>query len=128
MDLLLPMGGRHNHVTMRNHTIAVAKLIEIDSPPRKQKPDESVADLGIDVGYVRQTRGTGPSSMAIVAAAVGPVGKCPACMGLGAAAVSWPSRRDARFLKDSGYKTSVPVHVLTDGAKGLDWRRASATA
>ena len=28
MELLLPMSGRHNHVTLRHHTVAVAKALE----------------------------------------------------------------------------------------------------
>jgi len=57
LDLLTPTSGRDNHVTVRNHTVAIGKSIQHARPVRRwcetTKPD---AELGIDVGYVRRAR------------------------------------------------------------------------
>ena len=92
MDLLTPASGRDNHVTVRNHTVAIEKSIQHARPVRRwcetTKPD---AELGIDVGYVRRARcnrkgsgkedraaaGNRSSSIAVVVAAVGQAGKQP---------------------------------------------------
>jgi hypothetical protein len=104
MQLLLPMGGPHNHVTLRNHALAVGASIQADSRPLPTHRDvEREAELGIDVGYVRQIKGRGSSSMAIVAAAVGAVGKPPRIWA-SAQTRAKPLHDDmAKFLADSGY-------------------------
>ncbi|SOE54326.1 hypothetical protein SAMN05446635_0698 [Burkholderia sp. OK233] len=58
MRLLLPTSGRDNHVTLRNHTASVGGYIQ--DATRPSCPSEATpveAELGIDVGYVRQVKG-----------------------------------------------------------------------
>lgn len=52
MQLLLPLGGRHNHVTLRNHTLATGAAVQADAPlpVTRHRPVEQEAGLGIDVG------------------------------------------------------------------------------
>ena len=128
MQLLLPTSGRDNHVTLRNHTVSVGGSIQDTSPPRcPPEAAKAEAELGIDVGYVRQVkgvakgkdRGKDSSSIAIVVAAVGPVGKPPRVW---ASALPRSKRLHiemSKFLKDSGYEPSNRVCVLSDGARDL---------
>lgn len=121
MQLLLPLGGRHNHVTLRNHTLAAGAAVQADAPlpVSSHLPVEQEAELGIDVGYVRQVKGQGSSSMAVVAAAVGAVGKSPRIWA-SARIRTKPLHDDmARFLADSGYDKPGLVRVITDGASDL---------
>jgi len=120
MQLLLPMDGRHNHVTIRNHMLRVGKQIESDD--RLKLPFQDIqprAELGIDVGHIRQIKGRGADTISVVAAALGAVGKSPRV---------WASTRSKtkplhdemmKFLKDGGYDEATPVHVLTDAAMDL---------
>ena len=124
MQLLLPLGGRHNHVTLRNHALTVGACVQadarLDSNHRVVEPE---AELGIDVGYVRQVKGRGSSSMAIVAAAVGAIGKPPRIWA-SARTRTKPLHDDiAKFLNDSGYEKPDLVRVITDGA--LDLKKVS---
>ncbi|MGI9024631.1 MAG: ISKra4 family transposase [Burkholderiaceae bacterium] len=124
MQLLLPMGGRHNHVTLRNHALAVGASVQADSPLQSTHQVEREAELGIDVGYVRQVKGRGTSSMAIVTVAVGAVGKSPRIWA-SALTRTKPLHDDmAKFLSDSGYNKPGLVRVITDGA--LDQKKVSA--
>ena len=93
MDLRLPTSGRDNHVTIRNHTVAVGKSIQHAKPARGWcEATKRSVELGIDVGYVRRARcnrrgGSGKdnradaghrsSSIAVVVAAVGQAGEQP---------------------------------------------------
>jgi hypothetical protein len=96
MDLLLPTSGRDNHVTIRNHTVAIGKSIQHAPPVRRWcETEKPIAELGIDVGYVRRARcnrkgsgkenraeaGNRPSSIAVVVAALGQAGKQPRVLG-----------------------------------------------
>jgi hypothetical protein len=121
MDLLLPTGGRHNHVTVRNHTIAVSKSIEHQtlSPNRSRPTNQSVAELGIDVGYIRRVRGTGSDAIAVVAAAVGSLGNAPRVWASTNPRTKFLHKEMTEFLKASGVTEDKPIHVLTDGAKDL---------
>jgi hypothetical protein len=127
MHLLLPTSGRDNHVTLRNHTLSVGAAIQEAEPPGPHWPVESEAELGIDVGYVRKVKRVSKgdevikdsSSIAIVVAAVGPVGKPPRVW---ASALPRSKRLHiemAKFLKNSGYTADKRVRVLSDGAKDL---------
>lgn len=80
---------------------------------------EVESELGIDVGYIRQIKGRGSSTMGIVTAAVGPVGKSPRIWA-SARTRTKPLHDDMnKFLVDSGYGAEAPVRVITDGAKDL---------
>ena len=130
MELLLPTNGRDNHVTLRNHTVAVGASIQRAAPPdRPQAATAPVAELGIDVGYVRKVKsvnrgedagiGKDTSSIAIVVAALGAVGRPPRVW---ASALPRSKRLQVemtKFLQDSGYERTSRVRVLTDGAKDL---------
>lgn len=119
MGLLLPMSGRHNHVTVRNHTIAVSKTVETNALPRPAVRAKRTAELGIDVGYVRGLKGETTCGMAVVVAAVGPVGRSPRVW-TSALSRSKALRVDMqRCLPDSGYTENDDVHVITDGATDL---------
>ena len=64
LQLMLPIGNRHNHVTVRNHTVAVGASVQTEPPLRHAKDEIEVeAELGIDVGYIRQVKGRGTSTM-----------------------------------------------------------------
>ena len=124
MELLLPTNGRDNHVTLRNHTVAVGASIQSAAPPdRPRNAIEPVGELGIDVGYVRKIKsadkdkgadiGKVSSSIAIVVAAVGAVGKPPRVW---ASALPRSKRLQVemtKFLHDSSYGSSSRVRVLT---------------
>ena len=132
MDLLLPTSGRDSHVTIRNHTIAVGKSIQHAKPAHKwSEKTKPIADLGIDVGYVRLARINrkgksgrnerikGASSIAIVVAALGAPGDQPRVW-----ASAMPRTRRLQiemtnFLEDSGYGDPGEICVLTDGALDL---------
>ncbi|MDR6859957.1 hypothetical protein J2W96_006297 [Variovorax guangxiensis] len=132
LNLLLPTSGRDSHVTIRNHTIAVGKSVQHAKPGRawnrKRKP---LAELGVDVGYVRLVRSNRKgqsrpdetakraSSIAVVVAALGPPGEQPRVW-----ASAMPRTKRLRvemtnFLEDSGYGDPSEVCVLTDGALDL---------
>lgn len=129
MDLLLPMGGGHSHVTVRNHTLAVFRVIEEAPPPSRLNDETSktgVVELGVDVGYVRTIRSANPRrgektslAIAVAVAAVGGVGKSPQVW------VSTNRRnrglraRMVCFLSDSAIDAKTPVHVITNGARDL---------
>jgi hypothetical protein len=103
MNLLIPTSGHHNHVTLRNHTIAVAKTIEQHPPPpRRRPPTRPVAELGIDVGYIRRVRGSNSDSIAVVAAAVGAVGSAPRVWASAVPRTKFLRTEMTTFLKDSG--------------------------
>lgn len=60
MDFLLPTSGRDSHVTIRNHTMAVGESLQHAQPVRRWCEEiKPIAELGIDVGYARQTRSNG---------------------------------------------------------------------
>ncbi|CAE6776562.1 hypothetical protein R69927_04092 [Paraburkholderia domus] len=92
MDLLLPTSGSDNHVTIRNHTVAIGKSIQHARPVRPWcETEKPIAELGIDVGYVRRARcnrkgsgkenrseaGNWSSSIAVVDVALGQAGEQP---------------------------------------------------
>jgi hypothetical protein len=94
--------------------------------------DKPNAELGIDVGYVRRARsngkgagkdradtGKGSSSIAVVVAALGPVGKQPRVWASAMPRTKRLQEEMTRFLKDSGYDDPNDVCVLTDGAPDL---------
>ena len=120
LQLMLPIGNRQNHVTLRNHTVAVGSAVQTDAPlTQTQDGIEAEAELGIDVGYIRQVKGRGTSTMAVVAAAVGSVGKSPRIWA-SARTRTKPLHDDmSKFLADSGYDADAPVRVITDGAADL---------
>jgi hypothetical protein len=124
MELLLPTNGRDNHVTLRNHTVAVGASIQRAAPPdRPRRAIEPVGELGIDVGYVRKVKsvdsGKDTSSIAIVAAAVGAVGRSPRVWASALPRSKGLQVEMTKFLHDSGYEMTSQVRVLTDGAKDL---------
>ena len=130
MELLLPTNGRDNHVTLRNHTVAVGAAIQRASPPdRPSDAIEPVCELGIDVGYVRKVRsaerakgtqnGKDSSSIAIVVAALGAVGKSPRVCASALPRTKGLQVEMTKFLHDSGYESTRQVRVLTDAAKDL---------
>ena len=90
---------------------------------------EPVGELGIDVGYVRKVRkaatGEKPdrrkdsSSIAIVVAALGPVGKAPRVWASAMPRSKGLQMEMTKFLADSGYGSGSRVRVLTDAAKDL---------
>jgi hypothetical protein len=134
MDLLLPTSGRDNHVTIRNHTVAVGKSIQHAKPARRWcEATKPSADLGIDVGYVRRARcnrkGSGKdnrveaghrsSSIAVVVAAVGQAGEQPRVWASAMPRTKRLNQEMTEFLADSGYEDPNEVIVLTDGAPDL---------
>lgn len=130
MELLLPTNGRDNHVTLRNHTVAVGASIQRAAPPdRPRGAIEPVGELGIDVGYVRKVKsvdsgkgaeiGKDTSSIAIVVAAVGAVGRSPRVWASALPRSKGLQVEMTKFLHDSGYEMTSQVRVLTDGAKDL---------
>lgn len=134
MDLLLPTSARDNHVTIRNHTVAVGRSIQHAKPVRRwceaTKPN---AELGIDVGYVRRARcnrkGSGKenraaaghesSAIAVVVAALGQAGEQPRVWASAMPRTKRLNQEMTRFLEDSGYEDPSEVFVLTDGARDL---------
>jgi hypothetical protein len=134
MDLLLPTSGRDNHVTIRNHTVAIGKSIQHAPPVRRWcETEKPIAELGIDVGYVRRARcnrkgsgkenraeaGNRPSSIAVVVAALGQAGKQPRVWASAMPRTRRLNQEMTRFLEDSGYGDPNEVVVLTDGARDL---------
>ena len=90
-------------------------------PPLRHAKDEIEVEveLGIDVDYIRQVKGRGSSTMAVVTATVGPAGKSPRIWA-SARTRTKPLHDDMnKFLEDSGYGADAPVRVITDGAKDL---------
>lgn len=90
LAFLLPSSGRDSHVTLRNHTIAVGQAVQSSTlPVNGAHSPEPIAELGIDVGYVRKTKSRPTPSdgkretgaISIVVAAVGPRGKRPSTGG-----------------------------------------------
>ncbi|MFJ4291114.1 ISKra4 family transposase [Cupriavidus sp. NPDC089707] len=134
MDLLLPTSGRDSHVTIRNHTMAVGKYLLHARPVRRwceeRKP---IAELGIDVGYVKRARsnhkGAGKdnraeayqssSSIAVVVAALGQSGKQPRVWASAMPRTKRLHEEMMNFLEDSGYNDPNEVCVVTDGARDL---------
>ena len=134
MDLLLPTSGRDNHVTIRNHTVAIGKSIRHARPVRRWcETEKPIAELGIDVGYVRRARcnrkgsgkenraeaGNRPSSIAVVVAALGQAGMQPRVWASAMPRTKLLNQEMTRFLEDSGYGGPNDVVVLTDGARDL---------
>jgi len=130
VELLLPTSGRDNHVTLRNHTLAVGAAIQRATPPgRRADVVEPVGELGIDVGYVRKVeeavtgehpgRRKDSSSIAIVVAALRPVGKAPKIWASAMPRSKGLQTEMTKFLADSGYGSGSRVRVLTDAAKDL---------
>ncbi|AGW90234.1 MULTISPECIES: ISKra4 family transposase [Cupriavidus] len=132
MDLLLPTSGRDSHVTIRNHTMAVGKSLQDALPVRRWCKEESpIAELGIDVGYVRRARnngkGTGKdnrarktsSSIAVVVAALGQPGSQPRVWASAMPRTKRLQEEMTKFLVDSGYDDPNEVCVVTDGALDL---------
>jgi hypothetical protein len=53
LQLMLPIGNRHNHVNVRNQTVAVGASVQTEPPLRHVKDEiEFESELGIDVGYM----------------------------------------------------------------------------
>lgn len=120
MRLLLPASGRDSDVTVRNHTVAGGKSIQDIGPPTipSVEPNQE-AELGIDVGYIRQVKSArkirdsrkASSSIAVVVAGVGSMGKQPRIWA-SALPCSKPLHADmSKFLSDSGYAPSNGVCV-----------------
>ena len=120
MELLLPMSGRHNHVTLRNHTLGMGAAVEKDGkPPRLKTPVAQESELGIDVAHVRQVMGHDSSSIAVVTAAVGPVGQSPRIWASAQPRTKHLREEMMTFLSDSGIDSGSHLRVITDGAKDL---------
>ena len=128
LSLLLPSSGRDSHVTVRNHTIAVGKVVRSSSLPIKDADTRGpIAELGIDVGYVRKAkprrtphdgrRETG--AISIVVAAVGPRGKRPRVWASAQPRNATLRAEMTRFLASSGYGEQAKVQVITDAARDL---------
>ena len=128
LSLLLPSSGRDSHVTVRNHTIAIGRVVRSSSLPIKDADTRGpIAELGIDVGYVRKTkprrtrrdgrRETG--AISIVVAAVGPRGKRPRVWASARPRDSTLRAEMTRFLASSGYGEQAKVQVITDAARDL---------
>ena len=134
MDLLLPSSGRDNHVTIRNHTVAIGKSINNAEPARHwcetTKPD---VELGIDVGYVRRAHcnrkgsgkqnraevGNGSASITVVVAALSEAGKQPRVWASAMPRTKRLNQEMIRFLETSGCGDPNEVVVLSDGARDL---------
>jgi hypothetical protein len=134
MDLLLPTSGRDNHVTIRNHTVAIGKSIQQARPARGWcETERPIAERGIDVGYVRRARcnrngsgkenragaGNRPSSIAVVVTALDQSGRQPRVWASAMPRTRRLNQEMTRFLEDSGYGDPNEVVVLTDGARDL---------
>lgn len=128
LSLVLPSSGQDNHVTLRNHTIAVGQVIRSSPSPITVPPSsEPVAELGIDVGYVRKTKArsapkqsqTETGAISIVVAAVGPRGKQPRVWASAQPRTSKLHAEMTGFLARSGYGEEAKVQVITDAAKDL---------
>jgi hypothetical protein len=128
MRLLLPTSGRDNHATLRNHTISVGRYIQGATRPNGPSDATEVeAELGIDVGYVRQVknvsrgndRGIDSSSIAVVVSVVGRVGKPPRVWASALPRSRLLHMEMCKLLKDSGYEPMNRVCVLSDGARDL---------
>lgn len=112
-------------MTIRNHTLSVGQAIQSDSHLKNPYREvEKHAELGIDVGHVRQIKGRGSGTISIVAAALGPVGKSPRVWASTRTGTKPLHREMAKFLDDCGYDETTPVHVLTDAA--MDLKKVSA--
>ena len=126
LGLLLPSSGRDSHVTIRNHTIEVGQAIRSSNPPhdasRNRKP---IAELGIDVGYVRKAKPRSGDSqrdtgaISIVVAAVGPKGRRPRIWASAQPRATKLHAEMIKFLASSGYGSGAKVQVITDAAKDL---------
>ena len=128
LSLLLPSSGRDSHVTLRNHTIEVGRTLRSASLPASQvQPPEQVAELGIDVGYVRKARSRRAQSngqretgaISIVVAAVGPRGKRPRVWASAQPRTSKLQTEMTQFLASSGYTGKAKVQVITDSAASV---------
>jgi hypothetical protein len=117
---LLPVDRKHNHVTVRNHTLRVGAELEsaptVTSSPRDPA---AIAEVGIDVGYVRRVRGQGAANFAIVAAAVGRRGEKPRVWAATRDRAGRLSERIAALIKASGSPADVRVNLLSDAADDL---------
>jgi hypothetical protein len=128
LSLLLPSSGRDSHVTIRNHTIAIGQAVWTSTPPDTcGLSAEAIAELGIDVGYVRKARPRskpGDSSketgaISILVAAVGPRGKRPRVWASAQPRTKKLQAEMTRFLASSGYDDQAKVQVISDAAKDL---------
>ncbi|GAB7540444.1 hypothetical protein CS8_001050 [Cupriavidus sp. 8B] len=134
MDLFLPTSGRDSHVTIRNHTMAVGKSLQHAQPVRRWCEEiRPIAELGIDVGYVRRARSNGKgaskdnragagkssSSIAVVVAALGQTGRQPRVWASAMPRTKRLQEEMTKFLEDSGYDDPNDVCVVTDGALDL---------
>ena len=128
LSLLLPSSGRDSHVSIRNHTIEIGQAVRTSTPPNRSGHfAEPIAELGIDVGYVRKAR---PRSMprgssketgaiSILVAAVGPRGKRPRVWASAQPRTKKLQIEMTRFLASSGYDDQTKVQVISDAAKDL---------
>lgn len=128
LALLLPSSGRNSHVTVRNHTIAVGQAVRTSPRPREhERPRDSIAELGIDVGYVRKAKARSRSrdgeretgAISVVVAAVGPRGQRPRVWASAQPRSPKLQTEMEAFLADSGYGEDAKVQVITDAAKDL---------
>lgn len=126
LALLLPSSGRDSHVTIRNHTIEVGQAIRSSNPPHDPARNrKAIAELGIDVGYVRKAKPRSGDSqqdtgaISIVVAAVGPRGRRPRVWASAQPRTTKLHAEMMKFLASSGYGSDAKVQVITDAAKDL---------
>lgn len=127
-SLLLPSSGRDSHFSIRNHTIEIGQAVRTSTPPNSDgRSVEAIAELGIDVGYVRKARlrsKPGDSSketgaISILVAAVGPRGKRPRVWASAQPRTTKLHAEMTHFLASSGYDDQAKVQVISDAAKDL---------
>lgn len=128
LSLLLPSSGRDSHVSIRNHTIEIGQAVRTSTAPNSDVHSvEPIAELGIDVGYVRKARPRSKSkdspretgAISILVAAVGPRGKRPRVWASAQPRSKKLQTEMTRFLASSGYNIQAKVEVISDAAKDL---------
>ena len=125
LTLLLPSSGRDNHVSLRNHTVAVGQATRLASPPHRDGAQQApIAEMGVDVGYVRKAKRADDSktesgSISILVAAVGPKGALPRVWASAQPRTGTLPAEMAKFLGDSGFGKALHVTVISDAAADL---------